>query len=186
MFDASGDRTGLIVAAVKSMEKRAFQRCQQRRFDGWDPRWSSSVSAGQSARMSRIRAKNTSPELTVRRIAHRLGYRFRLHVRELPGTPDLVFARLRSVIDVRGCFWHAHSCLSGRKPAVRKNYWHAKLDRNVERDGRNAKTLRQLGWRVLVIWECQTQDVTRLTTKVARFLDGSPELENGTVQASAR
>lgn len=123
-----------------------------------------------SVRMSLIRSKNTTPELLVRSMAHRLGYRFRLHRRDLPGTPDLVFPRLRKIIDVRGCFWHAHSCRGRKRPLTHAAYWRPKLARNVARDRRNARKLRSQGWRVLVVWECQMGDADRLMRRIARFL----------------
>lgn len=121
--------------------------------------------------MSRIRKRDTRPELVVRRLAHRLGFRFRLHCRSLPGTPDLVFPRLRKIIDVRGCFWHSHSCRADKpRVASRTAYWHPKLSRNVERDRRNSRHLRRLGWDLLIVWECETQDELSLTTRLESFL----------------
>lgn len=152
------------------MEKLSRQSRQRRR---WDENWSAQIDSGQRRRMSRIRAKDTTPELKVRRIAFRLGYRFRLHRRDLPGTPDLVFPRLRKIIDVRGCFWHAHSCLKGRRPSVRKQYWHPKLDRNVTRDRRNLRCLQRLGWRVLIVWDCETADDAELEQRLVEFLGAS-------------
>ena len=136
----------------------------------WDARWTELVSDEQSRRMSRIRSKDTTPEMRVRSIVHLLGYRFRLHRRDLPGHPDLVFPRLNKVIEVRGCFWHAHSCLKGRRPAVRTEYWHPKLARTVRRDRRNVRKLRAMGWRVLVVWDCQTADEVKLISRLTRFL----------------
>jgi DNA mismatch endonuclease (patch repair protein) len=120
--------------------------------------------------MAAIRSKNTKPEIAVRRVAFGLGYRFRLHVRELPGTPDLVFPRLRKVINVSGCFWHLHACGRCRIPAVRRSYWLPKLLRNQQRDRTARRALNRRGWRVLTIWECQTKDLPRLSERVARFL----------------
>lgn len=121
--------------------------------------------------MSLVRSRDTTPELLIRRIVHRLGYRFRLHRRDLPGTPDLVFPRLRKIIDVRGCFWHMHTCGRCRIPATRRKWWTAKLTRNAERDRRSIRRLRRAGWKVLVVWECQTGSPERLATKLACFLD---------------
>jgi DNA mismatch endonuclease (patch repair protein) len=124
-----------------------------------------------SRRMALIRKRDTSPEITVRSIVHRLGYRFRVHVRRLPGTPDLVFTRLRKIIDVRGCFWHSHSCRRLRpRVSTRTEYWHPKLQRNVQRDRRNQRALRALGWEVFVVWECETRDAERLIRRLQRFL----------------
>lgn len=118
--------------------------------------------------MSRVRDKNTGPEIRVRQLLHRAGYRYRLHVRDLPGRPDLVFPWRRAVIFIHGCFWHQHGCRNCR-PATRADYWSAKLSRNVARDADNAEALRRLGWSVLTIWECQTRDHERLLQDVHKF-----------------
>ena len=112
--------------------------------------------------------------MVVRRLVHALGFRYRLHVRELPGRPDLVFPRLGKVIDVRGCFWHWHGCPRCRMPASRGAYWGAKLQRNAARDRVTVRALRRLGWAVLVVWECETaaKRLEKLRRKVARFLGG--------------
>ena len=113
--------------------------------------------------MAAVRGKDTKPELVVRRTAHRLGYRFRLHNRSLPGTPDLVFPRRRLVIFVHGCFWHRHhGCSRTTTPKTRAEFWQAKFDANVARDCRVADALHSLGWRVVVIWECQTRNIQLL------------------------
>src|ERR1043165_7648905 len=127
-----------------------------------------------SERMSLIRSRDTKPEVLVRSIAHRLGFRFRLHRRDLPGTPDIVFPRLGKVIDVRGCFWHSHVCRRD-KPSVasRKHYWHPKLARNVERDRINSRLLRLRGWKILVVWECETRDLDKLAKKIEAYLTSS-------------
>ena len=123
--------------------------------------------------MAAVRSRDTMPELAVRRLIHRLGYRFRLHRRDLPGTPDVVVARLGKIINVHGCFWHMHRCRHGlREPVIHAEYWRAKRSRNAERDRRNLKALRKLGWRVLTIWECQTRDPNRLAIKIEKFLSG--------------
>src|SRR5438046_816449 len=106
--------------------------------------------------MGAVKSKDTTPELIVRRLVHAMGYRYRLHVASLPGNPDLVFPRMRKVIFVSGCFWHRHGCGRCRIPATRRGYWVKKLERNAERDERVQRALRRQGWRVLVIWECQT------------------------------
>jgi DNA mismatch endonuclease (patch repair protein) len=121
--------------------------------------------------MAAIRCKDTRPEMTVRRIAHRLGYRYRLHVRELPGSPDLVFPRLRKLILVHGCFWHMHACRYGRvTPRTRPDFWQTKRTGNVSRDRRTVRKLRRDGWRVLVIWECQVRDQEQLAARLSEFL----------------
>lgn len=108
--------------------------------------------------MARIRPRDTQPELAVRKIAHRLGFRFRLHQRNLPGRPDLVLKRHRTVIFVHGCFWHRHrGCANTTMPKTRVKFWTAKFNENVSRDARNAAALRAAGWRVITIWECETQ-----------------------------
>lgn len=130
-----------------------------------------------SANMARIRSKDMKPEMTVRRVVHRLGYRYRLHRKDLPGKPDLVFGPRRAVIFVHGCFWHQHdktACKDGRKPKSNKGYWGPKLDRNVQRDAEAQAALHQAGWRVLVIWECETHDLEVLEQRIISFLEGSP------------
>lgn len=127
--------------------------------------------AQRSLHMSRIRGKDTSPEMIVRSLVHRMGYRFRLHRRDLPGTPDLVFPRLKAVIFVHGCFWHRHSCVNGRSiPETRREFWLAKFAGNRQRDQRNIARLRRAGWRVLVVWECQLRRHGRGEEAVKRFL----------------
>ena len=108
--------------------------------------------------MRAVRSKDTAPELLVRKLAHALGYRFRLHRRDLPGTPDLAFPGRRKAIFVHGCFWHRHDCPRGRStPATRTDYWNGKFARNVARDRRDRRRLRADGWGVMVVWECQTR-----------------------------
>ena len=106
--------------------------------------------------MAAVKSKGTSPELVVRRMAHRMGFRYRLHVKTLPGSPDLVFPRLRKIVIVNGCFWHGHSCGRCRIPATRREYWVAKIATNAARDRRTRRMLVRLGWQVLVVWECET------------------------------
>ena len=126
--------------------------------------------------MQAVRSKNTGPEMTVRRIVHRLGYRYRLHKKGLPGKPDLVFARRKRVIFVHGCFWHAHDCKYGRAPTSREDYWLPKLRRNKERDAENRAALEELGWSVLTVWEClvKKKDTTELVETLTSFLDDGP------------
>jgi len=128
--------------------------------------------AARSERMRQVRSKDTRPEMIVRRLAHRLGYRFRLHRRDLPGSPDLVFPARRAIIFVHGCFWHQHDCPRGsRRPSSNAAYWHPKLARNVERDGKARQQLENEGWRVLVLWECEMRDTDQLSRRLASFLD---------------
>jgi DNA mismatch endonuclease (patch repair protein) len=123
--------------------------------------------------MAAVKSKDTAPEMIVRRLVHSLGYRYRLHVRFLPGTPDMVFARLRKVINVSGCFWHMHGCGRCRIPSSRREYWLRKLRGNAVRDRRNRRLLTRAGWKVLVVWECQTHPtrVERLQRKIVAFLE---------------
>jgi DNA mismatch endonuclease (patch repair protein) len=126
-----------------------------------------------SENMRRIRSKGMKPERFVRTTVHRMGYRYRLHSRDLPGKPDLVFRTRKRIIEVRGCFWHQHpGCTESHVPKSRTSYWFPKLARNVERDAANYKKLRALGWRVLVVWECEVEDVKRLCGRLQKFLDG--------------
>lgn len=106
-----------------------------------------------------------------RRLVHGMGFRFRLHVPDLPGMPDIVLQRLRKIINVHGCFWHLHACQRRRKdPVTRATYWRRKREGNAARDRRNVRRLRRAGWAVLTIWECQTRDPEALKTRLARFL----------------
>lgn len=125
-----------------------------------------------SALMSRIGSKNTGPELIVRRLLHRLGYRFRLHRKELPGTPDIVLPAYRTVIFVHGCFWHAHGCRIGQPPKTRPEFWGPKLSRNRERDATNAAGLVAAGWSVETVWQCETRDPAALAVRLDRSLVG--------------
>jgi DNA mismatch endonuclease, patch repair protein len=120
--------------------------------------------------MSQVRQRDTGPELLIRSMLHRLGYRFRVHRRDLPGTPDLVFPARRSVVFVHGCFWHGHSCRCGRRPSSNVTFWDEKIRKNKERDDRVQKQLRTAGWRVLAVWECETKDGPVLEKTLTRFL----------------
>lgn len=124
-----------------------------------------------SRRMSLIRSKNTRPELAVRSIVHRLGYRFRLHRKDLPGNPDMVFPGRFSVIFVDGCFWHGHKCPIGHIPSSNSEYWKEKISRTKLRDSKNRRRLRKAGWRVLVLWECHLRNRERLIEQVTSFLE---------------
>jgi DNA mismatch endonuclease, patch repair protein len=124
-----------------------------------------------SENMRRIRSKGMLPELAVRSMVHRMGYRFRLHRKDLPGKPDLVFVSLRKVIFVHGCFWHSHrGCKMAHKPKTNVDYWGPKLKRNQSRDKKNLAALTALGWTPLVIWECETKDEKSIRRRVAPFL----------------
>lgn len=124
-----------------------------------------------SENMRRIRSKGTKPEMAVRRLVHSKGFRFRLHSPLLPGKPDLVLPRLGKIIEVRGCFWHRHEgCIDSHIPKSRREYWLPKLKRNLRRDKDNLEKLRAMGWRVLVVWECEVRDVERVSARLEAFL----------------
>lgn len=115
-----------------------------------------------SRMMSGIRAKNTRPELTLRQILHKRGFRYRLHVAKLPGKPDIVFPQRRAVIQVHGCFWHCHTCHLFKWPSTRVDFWREKINKNRKKDHQTNRTLRLMGWRVLTVWECALKGRTRL------------------------
>jgi DNA mismatch endonuclease (patch repair protein) len=122
--------------------------------------------------MSRVRSQDSRPELIVRRIVHRMGFRYRLHSSSLPGSPYLVFAGRKKIVFVHGCFWHGHSCRAGRnRPASNREYWDAKLERNMQRDRIASAELRRTGWRVLSVWECQTHGERQLSRRLKSFLE---------------
>jgi DNA mismatch endonuclease (patch repair protein) len=123
--------------------------------------------------MARIRSKDTVPELRVRRLIHSLGYRYRLHSKDLPGKPDIVFSRKRKLIFVHGCFWHCckkAGCRKAHQSRSNEGYWGPKIESNVERDRKCIRSLRRIGWKVLVIWECETADEERLAIRITKFL----------------
>src|SRR5690606_10847832 len=124
--------------------------------------------AQRSERMSRIRGKDTKPELLVRRFLHREGFRYRLHARDLPGKPDLVLPKYRTVVFVNGCFWHGHSCQKQRVPGTNPDFWKSKVATNQARDKRTRRVLRRDGWRVVCVWECQLakQKLDRKSTRL--------------------
>ena len=117
--------------------------------------------------MARVRGKNTRPEKLVRSALFGAGFRFRLHVRKLPGNPDLIFPRYRTAVFVHGCFWHGHDCPRGRRPQTNRDFWNEKLDRNIARDRANQAALRKMGWKVFVVWACQLDTGTG---RVRRYL----------------
>lgn len=126
--------------------------------------------------MSRIRRANTRPELTIRRLLHSLGYRYRIHLATVPGRPDVAFPRRHKVIQVHGCFWHAHGCSLARVPKSRTEFWQAKFARNKERDARLARAAEQAGWQILTVWECDLDDLDHLTRRLMDFL-GPPRMD---------
>ncbi|WP_428414975.1 very short patch repair endonuclease [Pararhizobium sp.] len=124
-----------------------------------------------SRTMRAVRSKDTKPELTVRRLIHSLGFRFRLHRKDLPGSPDLVFPGRKKVIFVHGCFWHGHDCARGaRKPKSNGDYWINKVARNRERDQQTERLLSDAGWQICVVWECELKDAEALRRKLSSFL----------------
>lgn len=132
-----------------------------------------------SRTMSRIRSTDTKPEMLVRRLLHSLGYRYRLHRKDLPGRPDITFGPSRKIIEVRGCYWHAHlrydpSCWEARSKAKSNQaYWGPKMDRNVERDQKNLALLNEAGWAVLIVWECELRDLDTVRERIVAFLEAS-------------
>lgn len=133
--------------------------------------------------MGRVRQKNTKPELVLRRIVFALGYRYRLHVKDLPGSPDLVFPSRRKVIFVHGCFWHRHDgCRLATVPKTRAEFWQSKFDANCQRDQRVENELATLGWEILSVWECETRGSSSLPSKIQLFLDGSTRLSTDETQ----
>jgi DNA mismatch endonuclease, patch repair protein len=124
--------------------------------------------------MARVKGKDTTPEMVVRRLVHGMGYRYRLHVRKLPGCPDLVFTRRLKVIYVHGCFWHRHpdpGCRLARLPKSRLDFWSPKLEANRDRDIRNLAEIGRLGWKALVVWECELRDLPLLAERMRNFLE---------------
>jgi DNA mismatch endonuclease (patch repair protein) len=120
-----------------------------------------------SKMMSGIKGKNTKPEMLVRSMLHKMGYRFRLHMKDLPGKPDIVLPKYHTVVFVHGCFWHRHSgCKYAYTPKSRTDFWNEKLNRNIERDQSNCKILVEMGWRVLTVWECETVDMKSVGIKL--------------------
>jgi DNA mismatch endonuclease (patch repair protein) len=123
-----------------------------------------------SRNMSKVRGKNTALEMKVRSLLHWLGYRYRLHRKDLPGTPDLVFPGRRSVIFIHGCFWHGHSCARAALPTSNRQFWETKIGKNRERDAQTLNRLQEAGWRVLTVWQCETKDDTSLRARLVDFL----------------
>lgn len=123
-----------------------------------------------SAIMRRVRRESTEPELVLRRRLHRMGYRFRIHAKELPGSPDVVFRPRRAAIFVHGCFWHGHHCRWSRPVRSNADYWAAKIDRNQRRDAASLDALDQRGWRTLVVWECELKNTEALEPRLLAFL----------------
>ena len=124
--------------------------------------------------MRRIKAKDTKPEMVVRKLLHGLGYRYRLHRKDLPGTPDLVFPSRRKVIFVHGCFWHRHpGCKRATTPKTRKTFWEEKFRNNMRRDAHAIERLQAEGWSILIVWECETNETQRLERRIVAYLERS-------------
>ena len=121
--------------------------------------------------MQAVKSKDTGPELTVRRMLHAMGHRLRLHRKNLPGRPDIVLPKHRKVIFVHGCFWHAHGCRKGQPPKSRQDYWLPKPEANVQRDASKINDLRSMGWKVLIVWQCETRDHAALAQRLQQFVD---------------
>lgn len=130
------------------------------------------VTPSRSALMARIGSKNSKPEMIVRRLLHALGYRFRLHAKDLPGRPDIVFRSKKKVIFVHGCFWHRHfGCSKSTTPKTRSEFWSIKFYKNTERDRRVQEDLEEMGWKYLILWECEIKNQDNLSIKIREFLD---------------
>ena len=133
---------------------------------------SSLTPSPKSEEMSRVRTRDTAPELAVRAVLHHAGFRFRLHVPDLPGTPDIVLPRHKLVIFVHGCFWHGHEgCTRAKLPSTRPEFWRAKIARNVARDGQVEHSVRALGWRTLTLWSCEIRTGREVAARLGEFLD---------------
>ena len=136
------------------------------------------ISDQRSRNMAAIKSKNTKPEIAVRKMLHALGYRFRLHRKDLPGSPDIVLPKYKTVIFVHGCFWHRHeNCKFASTPKTRKEFWENKFNENMKRDKNNFKELKKLNWNLLVIWECETKNINLLIKKVSSKI-GNIQLSN--------
>lgn len=163
----TGPKRVALFARVKGDPCRTLGRSAQRHTAGrhlpFGRRWGCSNKSGmdilspsqRSARMASVRQKNTRPELDLRRALHAAGYRFRIHRKDLPGKPDIVFPARRKVVFVHGCFWHGHTCSAGKRPQSNASFWDAKINANIERDAGTEDRLSQLGWRTYVVWTCE-------------------------------
>ncbi|RYD85442.1 MAG: DNA mismatch endonuclease Vsr [Verrucomicrobiaceae bacterium] len=123
--------------------------------------------------MQSVKTEDTGPELAIRRALHAAGFRFRLHRRDLPGSPDIVLPGRRKAIFVHGCFWHGHDCAKGKLPKSKPEYWGPKIAANRARDARNLRELKALGWRTLTVWQCELKDFPSIMAKIRRFVDGA-------------
>lgn len=127
--------------------------------------------------MSRIGSKHTKPELTVRRLLHGMGYRYRIHRMDLPGKPDIAFSKRKKAIFIHGCFWHGHGCGIGREPKSNLEFWQPKLERNRERDQQKQSELEQIGWQVATFWQCELKDLQSLEDALVKFLGPSNSID---------
>ncbi len=126
--------------------------------------------------MSRVKGRDTGTEKRVRSLLHRMGYRFRLHRKDLPGNPDIVLSKYKKIIFIHGCFWHGHvGCKRAERPATNIEFWNRKLDGNVARDKETERRLNQMGWDVLVVWQCQTRDITTLAEQLHTFIKNTDD-----------
>lgn len=124
-----------------------------------------------SALMSKVRGKNTKPELAIRKLLSSLGYRYRLHYKKLPGRPDIALVGRKKAIFINGCFWHGHSCKRGALPTSNAEFWQKKISGNASRDKKNRAAIRKMGWSVLTVWECELQSPERITARLLAFLE---------------
>ncbi len=130
------------------------------------------VSEQRSRNMSAIKSKNTKPEIAVRKLLHSMGYRFRLHRKDLPGSPDIVLPKYKTIIFVHGCFWHRHeNCKYASTPKTRKEFWENKFNANKIRDQKILKEIKNLGWKFIIIWECEARNIRSIEEKIKRFLN---------------
>ena len=130
------------------------------------------VSEQRSRNMSAIKSKNTKPEIAVRKLLHSMGYRFRLHRKDLPGSPDIVLPKYKTVIFVHGCFWHRHqNCKYASNPKTRREFWEKKFKENIERDKKTQEKLKNLGWKTKIVWECEIKKQDKLIKKIEDFLN---------------
>jgi DNA mismatch endonuclease (patch repair protein) len=128
--------------------------------------------------MQAVKTKDTGPEMAVRRLLHKRGFRYRLHPRDLPGRPDIVFRSIKKAIFVHGCFWHGHNCAKGLAPKSRLEYWGPKLDANRKRDKKEFTQLKALGWSVMAVWQCEIRDCEKLLPKLLAFVEARPQQES--------
>jgi DNA mismatch endonuclease (patch repair protein) len=157
-------------ASIPKRSKTYGHRSRQNKIGAKAPRADRLTKERRSWNMSRIRGKNTTPEIRVRALLHRLGFRFRIHQKNLPGQPDIVLSKYNAVIFVHGCFWHRHKgCKNCTTPTNRREWWLAKLNGNAARDKLHQAALRNIGWRILVVWECQAGNA-RLEQRLCKFL----------------